>query len=122
MLKISLKPLAAIALLTVGGLSAKAAPQWILAGAAANLQVPHPAYSAVPPSLRRGAPLLLQVRDMRQAGGSGGCWNHCFNNYNECLGVSEKNICVGRVKTCMETCDRLSGLTNPTRRASNLDR
>jgi hypothetical protein len=29
---------------------------------------------------------------------------------------SEKNVCVSRVKTCMETCDRLSGLANPTQR------
>ena len=52
---------------------------------------------------------LLQVRDIRSGGGGGnGCWNACFTDFDECLGIRTKNLCVSRVKTCLETCDRLS--------------
>jgi hypothetical protein len=34
------------------------------------------------------------------------------------MGLNEKAVCVSRVKTCMETCDRLSGMVNPTQRDS----
>ena len=55
---------------------------------------------------RRG---LLQIRDIRAGGGGGnGCWNACFTDFDECLGIRTKNLCVSRVKTCLETCDRLS--------------
>ena len=52
---------------------------------------------------------LLQIRDVRNAGGGGnGCWNACFTDFDECMGIRTKNLCVSRVKTCLETCDRLS--------------
>jgi hypothetical protein len=73
------------------------------------------AYSPLPPRLRPGID-ILRIRDTRQAGNSGGCWSHCYNMFDECMSNSEKNVCVSRVKTCMETCDRLSGLANPTQR------
>jgi hypothetical protein len=56
-------------------------------------------------------PGLLRIRDVQSAknGGSGnGCWNACFNDFDECLGTRTKPLCVSRVKTCLETCDRLS--------------
>ena len=62
----------------------------------------------------RSGPMLMLIRDVRQEGASGGgCWSHCFNSYNECVGVTAKNVCVSNMKTCMETCDRLSGMANP---------
>lgn len=62
---------------------------------------------------RCAQPSLLRIRDVQNAknGGSGngnGCWNACFNDFDECLGIRTKNLCVSRVKTCLETCDRLS--------------
>ena len=52
---------------------------------------------------------LLQIRDVRSAGGGGnGCWSACFSDFDECMGIRTKNLCVSRVKTCLETCDRLS--------------
>jgi hypothetical protein len=56
------------------------------------------------------AALLLPVRDVRAAGGGGGngCWSACFTDFDECMGIRAKNQCVSRVKTCLETCDRLS--------------
>ena len=53
---------------------------------------------------------LLQVRDVRSSGGrsGNGCWTACFSDFDECMGIRTKNLCVSRVKTCLETCDRLS--------------
>jgi hypothetical protein len=58
-------------------------------------------------------PGLLRIRDVQNAksgggGGSSGCWSACFNDFDACLGIRTKNLCVSRVKTCLETCDRLS--------------
>jgi len=61
------------------------------------------------PHARRMSGGLLQVRDVRSAGGSSnGCWSACFSDFDECMGIRNKNLCVSRVKTCLETCDRLS--------------
>jgi hypothetical protein len=111
MLKTTLKTLTALAVMTVLAQSAGAEPQ-ATADAAASAGVVRLAYSPAP-QRALADPLLLMVRDVRQAGGGGGCWSHCFNNYNECVGLKEKNMCVTSMKTCMETCDRLSGLSNP---------
>jgi hypothetical protein len=60
---------------------------------------------------------LLRIRDTRTsaAGGGGGgggsdntCWSSCFKNYNGCMETGPKNMCVTRVKSCLELCDRLS--------------
>jgi hypothetical protein len=58
---------------------------------------------------------LLRIRDTRTsaAGGGGGgsdntCWSSCFRNYNGCMENGPKNMCVTRVKSCLELCDRLS--------------
>jgi hypothetical protein len=58
---------------------------------------------------------LLRIRDTRTsaAGGGGGgsdntCWSSCFRNYNGCMETGPKNMCVTRVKSCLELCDRLS--------------
>lgn len=58
---------------------------------------------------------LLRIRDTRAsaAGGGGGgsdntCWSSCFRNYNGCMESGPKNMCVTRVKSCLELCDRLS--------------
>src|SRR5919112_1090099 len=114
MLTKSLKTLAALALATLIAHPAGASPQWT-GGSAPSAQPARIAQSPAPRQAR-GDALLLLVRDIRQAGGGGGCWSHCFNTYNECVGLNEKNLCVARVKTCMETCDRLSGISNPTHR------
>ncbi len=114
MLTKSLKTFAALALATLIAHPAGASPQWT-GGSAPSAQPARIAQSPVPRQAQ-GDALLLLVRDIRQAGGGGGCWSHCFNTYNECVGLNEKNLCVARVKTCMETCDRLSGLSNPTHR------
>lgn len=76
--------------------------------------------SPVPANFREPAGLIL-VRDIRTIGngGGGGCWSHCYNNYDECMGLKQKPVCVSQMKTCMETCDRLTGLSNPTQRASS---
>jgi hypothetical protein len=116
MIKNTLKILATLALATALGQAANGAPQ--LPGEALPVaKSARPAYSPLPPSLRPGID-ILRIRDMRQTGGggSGGCWTHCFTMYDECLGTKEKNVCVTRIKTCMETCDRLSGISNPTQR------
>jgi hypothetical protein len=62
------------------------------------------------PLASRSSGGLLQVRDVRSAGGNSGngCWNACFSDFDECMGIRTKNLCVSRVKTCLETCDRLS--------------
>jgi hypothetical protein len=68
---------------------------------------PHQSNSPLAPA----APSLwLQIRDVQSArnGGGNGCWNACFTDFDECMGVRTKNLCVSRVKTCLETCDRLS--------------
>jgi hypothetical protein len=55
---------------------------------------------------------LIPIRDVRSAGngnGNGnGCWGACFDDFSECVGIRTKNLCVSRVKICLETCDRLS--------------
>jgi hypothetical protein len=114
MSKNTIKTVAAFALLSLLAHSAHSAPQLPAGAAQPQAKFARLAYSPLPPKLRPGIE-LLRVRDMRQAGG-GGCWSHCYNMFDECMGTSEKNICVNRVKTCMETCDRLSGITNPTQR------
>jgi hypothetical protein len=59
---------------------------------------------------RRAPGGLLQIRDVQSArnGGGNGCWNACFTDFDECMGMRTKDLCVSRVKTCLETCDRLS--------------
>lgn len=98
----------ALAILTVcAANAAEAAPD---AGAQSRAAaVASVAHRSMPPSaghLRGG---LLLVRDIRSASGNGnGCWNACFTDFDECMGVRQKAMCVSRVKTCLETCDRLS--------------
>jgi hypothetical protein len=63
------------------------------------------------PPLARPAPSgWLQIRDVQSArnGGGNGCWNACFTDFDACMGLRTKTQCVSRVKTCLETCDRLS--------------
>jgi hypothetical protein len=62
------------------------------------------------PFASRASGGLLQIRDVRSAAGGGGngCWSACFSDFDECMGIRTKNLCVSRVKTCLETCDRLS--------------
>jgi hypothetical protein len=115
MFKNTIKTMTAFALVSLLAQAAHSAPQLPAAGALPSAKTARLAHSPLPPKLRPGIE-LLRIRDMRQAGG-GGCWSHCYNMFDECMGTSEKNICVSRVKTCMETCDRLSGITNPTQRA-----
>jgi hypothetical protein len=117
--KTSLKTLAALALLAAMAPQADANPHLPLQ-ADAPAKTVRLAYSPVPGKFRQDAGLIL-VRDVRQVGngGNGGCWNHCYNSYDECMGLKEKAICVSQMKTCMETCDRLSGLSNPTQRTSS---
>ena len=117
MLKNTLKTITALALASALACAANATPQLPGAGRPTASGSAHLAYSPLPPRLRRGADILL-IRDVRQAGGSGGCWNHCYAVFDECMGLNEKAVCVSRVKTCMETCDRLSGMVNPTQRDS----
>jgi hypothetical protein len=115
-MKKNLKTLFLLALVPAFCQSAAAAPQGPAEAALVNARIVRPLHSPVPPSLRSG-PMLLLIRDMQQErAGGGGCWSHCFNSYNECLGLNAKNHCVSQVKTCMETCDRLSGITNPVQR------
>jgi hypothetical protein len=122
MLKTLAKTLTLLALLTALAPRIEAAPLWSTEGAVAEMKTVRLPYSPLPSRLRQDS-FVLQVRDVRQAGGgSGGCWNHCYNSYDECLGVSQKPICVAQIKTCMETCDRLSGLTNPTQRTAQPSR
>jgi hypothetical protein len=115
-MKKNLKALVLLALVPAFCQSAAAAPQGAAETALVNARIVRPFHSPVPPSLRSGS-MLLQIRDMQQErAGGGGCWSHCFNRYHECVGLNAKNVCVAQVKTCMETCDRLSGITNPVQR------
>jgi hypothetical protein len=116
MSKRSANALVALALLSATGSYAGAMPQWAAGGVGLQAGPVRLAYSPLPPKFRQGAGVLL-IRDVRQSGG--GCWNHCYNTYDECLGISAKNICLAQIKTCMETCDKLSGITNPVRRAND---
>jgi hypothetical protein len=117
MIKILSKSLALAALLAVAATASEAMPQWPAAEAALPAKAVRLAHSPLPPRLRQGADLLL-VRDMRQQGGA--CWSHCYNIYDNCMNRSEKSMCVAQIKTCMETCDRLSGVSSvPTQRTSN---
>jgi len=59
--------------------------------------------------------LLLQIRDTQAAAAGGGgngransCWSACFGDYSQCMDAGPKNVCVSRMKTCLEVCDRLS--------------
>jgi hypothetical protein len=115
MFKNTIRTVTAFALVSLLAHSAHSAPQLPAGGGLPQAKSARLAYSPLPPKLRSGIE-LLRIRDMRQAGGGGGCWNHCYNMFDECMGTSQKNICVSRVKTCMETCDKLSGITNPTQR------
>ena len=111
--------LMALALICAIGLRAEATPQWIGQGLLGKDGRVRPIYSPLPSRFRQGLDLVL-VRDVRQSGGpGGGCWNHCYNSYDECLGISSKPICLSQIKMCMETCDKLTGLTNPVRRAND---
>jgi hypothetical protein len=117
-----IKAFAVVTLLSAFAFGADAAPQWMAGGSLAAAPAARPAYSPLPRALRRGT-MLIEIRDPLQMRGSGNaCWNHCFNIYDECMGLKAKNICLTQIKTCMETCDRLSGLTNPTQRASNTEK
>jgi hypothetical protein len=58
---------------------------------------------------------ILRVRDTRTSSAGGGrnegentCWSSCFKNYNDCVDAGPKNLCVTRMKSCLELCDRLS--------------
>jgi hypothetical protein len=115
MLKNTLRTLTALAFISALAHAANAAPQLAGGSALPAAKSARLAYSPLPPRLRPGVD-ILQIRDVRQAGGSGGCWNHCYTMFDECMGISQKDVCVSRVKTCMETCDRLSGIANPTQR------
>jgi hypothetical protein len=116
MFKISVPAIATLALFSAIGSCADAAPKWPAEAALANGRAVRLAHSPLPAKLRQGADILL-VRSPQQAGGaSGGCWNHCFNSYDECLGIGAKTVCLTQIKTCMETCDKLSGMANPMRR------
>lgn len=97
--------------------SASANPQGLIGQPAVAAKTVRPAFSPLPPKLSMRA-FLQPVRNLQQAGGGGGggCWSHCLNTFDECMGISAKDVCVARVKTCMETCDRLSGAANPTNR------
>ena len=68
-------------------------------------------YQSASPSANRMPGGLLRIRDVN-GGGSGrssnGCWTACFSDFDECMGIRTKNHCVSRVKTCLETCDRLA--------------
>lgn len=85
------------------------------AGQPAAAAAARPAFSPLPPKLSMRV-MLQPVRNLMHAGGGGGCWSHCLNTFDECMGINAKDVCVARVKTCMETCDKLSGLANPTNR------
>jgi hypothetical protein len=115
MLKPALQSLIALGLLAGLCGHAFADTQWTSPGAAPRPMAVGASASPMPFRLRPDGGLVL-IRDMRAGGSGGGCWSHCYVSYDECLGVKEKAICVARIKTCMETCDRLSGLSNPTQR------
>jgi hypothetical protein len=115
MLKKSAKTLILFALIPALCQTASAAPLSPGEAACLDTKPARLAQSPIPPGQQSGA-MLLQIRDMRQAGGAGGCWSHCFNRYDECMGIKGKEVCVPQMKTCMETCDRLSGISNPTQR------
>jgi hypothetical protein len=79
------------------------------------LQAALPAKTMANPAAGESGVLLLQIRDTRTAAGAGGgnggpnsCWSACFNTYNQCMDGGPKNICVSRMKSCLEVCDRLS--------------
>jgi hypothetical protein len=77
-----------------------------------------PAAAMAGPAAIESGPLLLQIRDARTAAGGGGdgggnggansCWSSCFGDYSQCMDAGPKNVCVSRMKTCLEVCDRLS--------------
>ena len=103
-------PAAALATLALSGvMNAEAAPdaaRYALSSGKAVAASPH---QSRPPLASRARSGLLQIRDVRSsAGGGNGCWNACFTDFDECMGIRTKNLCVSRVKTCLETCDRLS--------------
>ena len=104
-------PAAALATLALSGIApAQATPdaaQYIAAGGKA---VATASYQNNSPFVNRTLRGLLQIRDIRSAGGNGGngCWSACFSDFDECMGIRTRNLCVSRVKTCLETCDRLS--------------
>lgn len=102
-----------LTLFALAGAPAKAMPQLPAEAAALPMRPPRMAYSPLPSHLRQGGGLML-VRDIRQAGGGqgGACWTHCYNSYDECMGLKDKNVCVAQIKMCMETCDRLAGPRN----------
>lgn len=96
-------------------LHAAALATLVLAGVMTSQAAPYAARHActgnaaatVQQSCPRGA--LQEIRDVQTARSRGnGCWNACFNDFDECMGVRTKDLCVSRVKTCLETCDRLS--------------
>lgn len=67
------------------------------------------------PAATESGPLLLQIRDTQAAASGGGgngransCWSSCFGDYSQCMDAGPKNVCVSRMKTCLEVCDRLS--------------
>jgi hypothetical protein len=109
MLKFILSATVFATLALSGGMTAEAgsdAVRYVLSGD--NLAGASPHQSSSPRSSRMPSG-LLQVRDVSSGGRSGnGCWTACFSDFDECMGIRTKNLCVSRVKTCLETCDRLS--------------
>jgi hypothetical protein len=117
MLKSSFQSLILLGLIAgIGGNALGADMQRTLDRDAPQVRSVHPMASPVPLRHRPGLILIRDTRAAGSGGGGGGCWTHCYARYDECMGVSEKPICVSRIKTCMETCERLSGMSNPTQR------
>jgi hypothetical protein len=110
MLKFILSATVFATLALSGGMTAEAGSnvvRYVLSGD--NIVAVSPHQSSSPRSSRMPGG-LLQVRDVRGSSGrsGNGCWTACFSDFDECMGVRTKNLCVSRVKTCLETCDRLS--------------
>jgi hypothetical protein len=98
------------ATLALSGMStARAAPDTARYALGGGNTVAAPLHQSRAPLARRMQGGLLRIRDVKSAdGGGNGCWNACFTDFDECMGIRAKNLCVSRVKTCLETCDRLS--------------
>jgi len=66
----------------------------------------------IPYKEKSGVMLVRDTQAATSGGGGGrsgsGCWSACFHDYNSCMDVGPKNVCVSRMKTCLAICDRLS--------------